>query len=181
MSEQMTDAEALRQLDEANKYRDIIIDVLPRITQDAADDMSLRIRDCVVAQLAERDSDIADLQDNLQITRGALGESRRQIADRYAEIARLLAQIAELQQQVDVWQATGNAIMQCAVGREAPLSDSDVCCEINALRQQVTELQAWKDAVPVDAIAFLVGATEAILGESWQSKTATEWANSMPK
>ena len=53
--------------------------------------------------------------------------------------------------------------------------------EIARLLTRIAELQAWQDAVPVDAIAFLVGATEAILGESWQSKTATEWANSMPK
>ena len=134
--------------------------------------------------LPERSEDDAEMYralDTIADLRAQLSESRQQIGNRYAEIARLLAQIAELQQQVDVWQATGNAIMQCAVGREAPLSDSDVCCEINALRLQVAELQAWQDAVPVDAIAFLVGATEAILGESWQSKTATEWVNSMPK
>lgn len=52
------------------------------------------------------------------------------------------AEIAAFRQQVDAWQATGNAIMLCAVGREAPLSDSDVCGEINALRHQVAELQA---------------------------------------
>ena len=90
--------------------------------------------------LPERSEDDAEMYralDTIADLRAQLSESRQQIGNRYAEIARLLTQIAEL--------------------------------------------QAWQDAVPVDAIAFLVGATEAILGESWQSKTATEWANSMPK
>ena len=92
MDEQMTDAEVLRQLDEANKYRDIIIDVLPRITQDAADDMSLRICNYVAAQLAERD----------------------------AEIERLRAQVAELQQ----WKAAVPVVGIKRLFRDAPYDAS---------------------------------------------------------
>ena len=73
----LTDTEVLRQLDEANKYRDIIITVLPRITQDAADDMSLLIRDYAAAQLAERDAEIAAL--------------KKRIAGLEAEVTRMLA------------------------------------------------------------------------------------------
>ena len=90
--------------------------------------------------LPERSEDDAEMYralDTIADLRAQLSESRQQIGNRYAEIARLLTQIAEL--------------------------------------------QAWQDAVPVDAIAFLVGVNEAILGESWQSKATTEWANSMPE
>ena len=53
--------------------------------------------------------------------------------------------------------------------------------EIAALRAQVAELEAWKAAVPVDAIAFLVGATDASLGETPQAARVVKWwANSMP-
>lgn len=64
-----------------------------------------------------------------------LAEYQAQLAERDAEIAALKAKLS-------TWEDTGDAIMLCAVGREAPLSDSDVCGEINALRHQVAELQA---------------------------------------
>lgn len=66
---------------------------------------------------------------------------------------KLVAQKDALMAKLDVWERTGNAIMLCVVGREAPLSDSDVCGEINALRQQVAELQTMHNAVPVNAIS----------------------------
>ena len=54
---------------------------------------------------------------------------------------------------LDEWERVGNAIMECATGKPGPLSDSDVGGVINDLGAKVAELQAWKDAVPVDAIA----------------------------
>ena len=67
------------------------------------------------------------------------------IAERDAEIAALEAQVAE-------WERVGNAIMLCAVGREAPLSDSDVCGEINALRAQVKKLRAEIHAADIRGV-----------------------------
>lgn len=55
----------------------------------------------------------------------------------------LIDEIRRLRAQVDSWIATGNAIMLCATGKEAPLSDSDVCGEIDRLRaQQAILIQA---------------------------------------
>jgi len=69
---------------------------------------------------------IADLQDNLQIAQGALGESWRQLAERYAEIADLRARLNESQRRI-----------------------GERYAEIARLLTQIAELQAWKDAVPV--------------------------------
>ena len=58
------------------------------------------------------------------------------------------------QSQLEQWIATGNAIMLCATGKESPLSDSDVCGEIDRLRAQVDELTAVADrhAILLDAL-----------------------------
>ena len=43
---------------------------------------------------------------------------------------------------IEKWQRVGDAIMLCATGKAAPLSDSDVCGVIAELRAQVAKLQA---------------------------------------
>lgn len=42
-------------------------------------------------------------------------------------------------QMINEWEEVGNAIMLVAVGRKAPLSDSDVIGEINRLRFEIEE------------------------------------------
>lgn len=103
------------------------------------------------AIIAERDAEIARLRAELAkwIELHKLNVALPERSEDDAEIERLQAALS-------TWEQTGNAIMQCAVGREAPLSDSDVCGEINALRAQVAELQAWKGAVPVKALRYIV-------------------------
>ena len=87
------------------------------------------------------------------------------IAKRDAEIERLRAQVARYKA---AWEAERNVSADATAVRE------------NALRQ-VAELEAWKAAVPVDAIAFLVGATDASLGETPQAARVVKWwANSTP-
>ena len=92
-----------------------------------------------------------------------------QLAERDAEIAALKAELAGVIEghaaAVEIW------------GKR----DYDQHAEIERLRAQVAELQAWRDAVPIGAIAFLHGATVANLGESWQTRKIAEWADSMPK
>src|SRR5690606_32904439 len=118
-------AEVLRQLDEANKYRDIIIDVMPRITQDVADDMSLRIRDYVAAQLAERD----------------------------AEIAALRAQVADAERQWDnVRHDNAKLLRELTENRRAY---SQLYDDMEDVKRRNAELQVWKDAVPVVGIKRL--------------------------
>lgn len=46
------------------------------------------------------------------------------------------------------WQAVGDAIMLCAVGRVAPLSDSDVCGVLSDLRNQTTARRVGVDPPP---------------------------------
>ena len=88
---------------------------------------------------------------------------------------KLVAQKDALMAKLDVWERTGNAIMLCVVGREAPLSDSDVCGEINALRQQVAELQAWKDAVPVQSLVENFYSAYARTGGNEDTRSAARW------
>jgi len=47
------------------------------------------------------------------------------------------AEVARLSHALGTWQQCGDAIMLCATGRAAPLSDSDVCGEIVRLRERV--------------------------------------------
>ena len=58
-------------------------------------------------------------------------------------IEALRAQVALHRQRyindIAEWERVGNAIMLCATGKEAPLSDSDVCGVIEDLRAQVAE------------------------------------------
>ena len=93
---------------------------------------------------------LADINDQM---RRQLDRSNAIILELNRKLVERDAEITALRHQVNVWQVTGNAIMLCTVGREAPLSDSDVCNEINALRQQVAELQTMHNAVPVNAIS----------------------------
>ena len=65
---------------------------------------------------------------------------RAQVADRDAEIAQLRAQVAERDTVISRWYATADAIMLCATGEIATLSDSDVCGVISELRAQVATL-----------------------------------------
>jgi hypothetical protein len=50
---------------------------------------------------------------------------------------------------IEKWQRVGDAIMLCATGKAAPLSDSDVCGVIAELRAQVAEL--WTQLTERDA------------------------------
>lgn len=52
------------------------------------------------------------------------------------------AEVARLSHARGTWQQCGDAIMLCATGRAAPLSDSDVCGEIVRLRERNKELEA---------------------------------------
>lgn len=65
---------------------------------------------------------------------------RAQLAERDAEIAQLRAQVAERDTVISRWYATTDAIMLCATGEIATLSDSDVCGVISELRAQVATL-----------------------------------------
>ena len=77
------------------------------------------------AQLAERDATITG--DNLE--------------NQYLfQIAALQGRVAKHKATLEHWQATGDAIMLCATGKAAPLSDSDVCGVIVELRAQVATL-----------------------------------------
>ena len=66
---------------------------------------------------------------------------RADIAAKNVVIAALDAQVALHRQRytndIAEWERVGNAIMLCATGKEAPLSDSDVCGVIEELRAQV--------------------------------------------
>jgi hypothetical protein len=53
------------------------------------------------------------------------------------------AEVGRLQAAPDQWKQCGDAIMLCATGRAAPLSDSDVCGEIVRLRERNKELEMW--------------------------------------
>ena len=115
------------------------------------------------AQLAERDALIAEVtktiggypdSDLLSLARTvAIGYQqwsdghdamtdnlRAQLAERDAEIAQLRAQVAERDTVISRWYATADAIMLCATGEIATLSDSDVCGVISELRAQVATL-----------------------------------------
>ncbi len=48
-------------------------------------------------------------------------------------------EVVRLRESLTDWEKVGNAIMLCAVGREAPLSDSDVCGELIRLRQELAD------------------------------------------
>ena len=51
------------------------------------------------------------------------------------------AEVARLSHALGTWKQCGDAIMLCATGRAAPLSDSDVCGEIVRLRERNKELE----------------------------------------
>lgn len=51
------------------------------------------------------------------------------------------AEVGRLQAALDQWKQCGDAIMLCATGRAAPLSDSDVCGEIARRRTQVATME----------------------------------------
>ena len=53
------------------------------------------------------------------------------------------AEVGRLQAALDQWKQCGDAIMLCATGRAAPLSDSEVCGEIVRLRERNKELEMW--------------------------------------
>lgn len=99
------------------------------------------------AIIAERDAEIARLRAELAkwIELHKLNVALPERSEDDAEIERLQAALS-------TWEQTGNAIMQCAVGREAPLSDSDVCGEINALRAQVKKLRAEIHAADIRGV-----------------------------
>ena len=53
------------------------------------------------------------------------------------------AEVGRLQAALDQWKQRCDAIMLCATGRAAPLSDSEVCGEIVRLRERNKELEMW--------------------------------------
>jgi len=65
-------------------------------------------------------------------------------ADTY--VGALESKVKGLEGSVALWNETGDAIMEVAVGRRAPLSDSEVTSVIEVLRTRVTELT---DAIDV--------------------------------
>lgn len=54
---------------------------------------------------------------------------------------KLIEEIRRLQEEVKEWQRVGNEIMIVATGKPSPLSDSDVCGEINKLRDDIDNLK----------------------------------------
>jgi hypothetical protein len=62
---------------------------------------------------------------------------RAMIKNKDIIIAQQLEQIDRQIKQLEEYEYVGNAIMLCATGKEAPLSDSDVCGVIEDLRAQL--------------------------------------------
>ena len=104
---------------------------------------------------------------------------RAQIEANDLKLIHLYSQLAERER-------VGNAIMLCATGKEAPLSDSDVCNVIEdlwqqiadrdreyaRLRAQVEELRAQIEAVPMEDIRKL--AHNAVNRRAWSHKRIIE-------
>ena len=128
-------------------------------------EQDLRIVEGVVsAQLAKHDAEIAALRAQVAELTGKLTYNRNYAAAAFAQQREL---IKALVAQVDEWERVGNAIMECATGKPGPLSDSDVCGEIAALRAQVETM--------IQAQAY---AENTILRQRWmmdaQKRTASD-------
>lgn len=65
-----------------------------------------------------------------------------EIYSRDRELLRMAEEARRLKAIIAQWEAVGDAIMECVTGKPAPLSDSDVIGEVNALRHKVDELSA---------------------------------------
>lgn len=73
-----------------------------------------------------------------------MGDIYAQVAT--AEVRRLNDEVARLNAIIEQWEVVGNAIMECVTGKPAPLSDSDVIGEINALRHRIAVLEQRGEA-----------------------------------
>ena len=143
-----------------------VFDKLLRQTNVAKDEMAMsvnsfvgRAQDIIAAkiaentelraQLAERDALIAEVtktlggypdSDLLSLAR-TVAIGYQQWSDGHdAMTDNLRAQLAERDTVISRWYATADAIMLCATGEIATLSDSDVCGVISELRAQVATL-----------------------------------------
>lgn len=143
-----------------------VFDKLSRQADTAKDEMAMavnsfvgRAQDVIIAkraeianlraQLAERDATILLLR-ALRSDRDALiAEVTKTLGGHSdSDLLSLATTVAIGYQQwsdghdaaLERWKATGDAIMLCATGKAAPLSDSDVCGVIDDLRAQVATL-----------------------------------------
>ena len=92
-------------------------------------------------------------------------ELNHQLVERDAEIAALRQQVAEAERQWDnVRYDNAKLLRQLTENRHAYKRLHDDMEDVNRhnaeLRQQVAELQAWKDAVPVKAILWYFDVSE---------------------
>lgn len=106
-----------------------------------------------VLELCERTTGQCDLTEvaKMLIEEGNWADTCRAALIPFMECAEtalpeFAAEVIRLQETVAEWNEVGEAIMRAVVGREAPLSDSDVIGEVARLRYENAKLRAVAEA-----------------------------------